>query len=211
LLNESGSPPIYQRAFGLLMVLVGASVFAIRLQHAGPYAFPRGGNLLSALLALVIGVMLIRLWFGARRLAKSLGWLTLAASPIVLFFALYATLAELEEVVALKVTNQSGQPAVLRLWIVDRDDGQWVTMPRSKADTHGLYSTRAELLRHGETRCVIAILIENRETANEIHSLRQEKYSVQRLATSIGLFGREVGHDTVTLRLDPCPMPDGQP
>jgi hypothetical protein len=210
-LNESGSPPIYQRAFGLLMVLVGASVFAIRLQHAGPYAFPRGGNLLSALLAMVIGVMLIRLWFGARPLAKSLGWLTLAASPIVLFFALYATLAELEEVVSLKVTNQSGQPVELRLWIVDRDDGQWVTMPRSKADNHGLDSTPVELLRHGETRCVIANLVDNRETANEIHSLRQEKYSVQRLAASIGLFGREVGRDTVTLRLDPCPIPDRQP
>lgn len=207
-MNESGSPPIYQRAFGLLMVLVGTSVFAIRLQHAGPYAFPRGGNLLAALLALVIGVVLIRLWFGRHPMAKSLGWLTLAASPIVLFFALYATLAELEEVVALKVTNQAGQPVELRLWIVDRDDGQWVTMPRTKADTHGLDSTRVELLRHGETRCAIATLVANHETANEIHSLRQEKYSVQRLATHIGLFGREIGHDTVTLRLDPCPVPD---
>ena len=37
------------------------------------------------------------------------------------------TLAELEEVVVLKATHASGAKADLRLWIVDRDDGAWVS------------------------------------------------------------------------------------
>jgi hypothetical protein len=187
------------------MLLVGVSVFTIRLQHAGPYAFPGGGNLRAGVLALLLGGWLVRPWLGARRLAAPLAWIALAASPIVLFFALYATLAEVEEVVVLKATDQAGRPSDLRLWIVDRGDAAWVTMPRSKADAHGLSETRVELMRDGEVRCVIATRHEERATVNEIHQLRHEKYGVQRLATSIGIFGRSAGEDVVALRLEPCP------
>ena len=204
-MSDSGFPPKLRRVVGWLMLAVGLSVFVIRLQHAGPYAFPRGGNLLAGVLALLLGGWLVRAWLGSHRLAAPLGWIALAASPIVLFFALYATLAELEEVVVLKATDRTGQPANLRLWIVDRADGAWVTMPRSKADTHGLSEARVELLRQGEVSCVIATRHEDRATVNEIHRLRHEKYGVQRFATAIGLFGRSAGQDTVALRLDPCP------
>jgi hypothetical protein len=187
------------------MLLVGVSVFAIRLQHAGPYAFPRGGNLLGGLFALLLGGWLVRDWLGPHRLAAPLRWVALAASPIVLFFALYATFAELEEVVVLKASDRAGRPADLRLWIVDRADGAWVTMPRSKADAHGLSEARVELLREGEVGCVIATRHEDRATVNEIHLLRHEKYGVQRLATVLGIFGRSADEDVVALRLDPCP------
>lgn len=198
------SAPKLQRAVGWLMLLVGVSVFVIRLQHAGPYAFPRGGNLLAGVLALVLGAWLARPWLGTHRLAAPLGWVALAACPIVLFFALYATLAELEEVVVLKASNQSGRPADLRLWIVDQGEAAWVTMPRWKADAHGLAETRVELLRQGEIGCVVATRHEDRETVNQIHRLRHQKYAVQRLATAIGLFGRAAGENVVALRLDAC-------
>ncbi len=194
-----------RRAIGWLVLLVGVSVFVIRLQHAGPYAFPRGGNLLAGVLALLLGGWLARAWLGSHRLAAPLGWVALASSPIVLFFALYATLAELEEVVVLKATDRDGRPANLRLWIVDRADAAWVTMPRSKADAHGLSEARVELLRHGEVSCVIATRHEDRATVNEIHRLRHQKYGVQRLATALGIFGRSADEDSVALRLDPCP------
>jgi hypothetical protein len=41
------------RILGGLLLLVGVSVFLIRLQHAGPYAMPGGGNLIAGALALV--------------------------------------------------------------------------------------------------------------------------------------------------------------
>ena len=204
-MDDSGSSARPERYVGWLMLLIGASVFVIRFQHAGPYQFPLGGNLLAAVLALLIGGWLSRAWLRASRFTTLLRWVAIAASPVVLFFALYATAAELEEVVVLKTTDESGRPANLRLWVVDRDDGSWVTMPRSKADAHSLRETRVELLRQGEIRCVIARRIEGRETANEIHLLRHQKYAVQRVATGIGLFGRTAGEDTVALRLDPCP------
>jgi hypothetical protein len=203
--SDSRFLPKLLRVVGWLMLVVGLSVFAIRLQHAGPYAFPRGGNLLAGVLALLLGGWLARAWLGSHRLAAPLGWIALAASPIVLFFAFYATLAELEEVVVLKATDRTGQPANLRLWIVDRADAAWVTMPRSKADAHGLSEARVDLLRQGEVSCVIATRHEDRATVNEIHRLRHQKYGVQRFATAIGMFGRSAGEETVALRLDPCP------
>lgn len=190
---------------GWLMLLVGLSVFAIRLQHAGPYAFPRGGNLLGAVLALLLGGWLVRPWLGAHRMATPIRWAALAASPIVLFFALYATLAELEEVVVLKAHDRAGQPADLRLWVVDRGESAWVTMPQSKAEAHGLADARVELLRQGEVHCVIATRYDDRETVSEIHRLRHQKYAVQRLATTLGIFGSSPAASTVALSLDACP------
>lgn len=204
-MTGSGFPSNLRRGVGGLMLLVGVSVFAIRLQHAGPYAFPGGGNLRAGVLALLLGAWLVRPWPFAGRLVTPLTWVALATTPVVMFFALYATLAELEEVVVLKTSDRTGRPADLRLWIVDRDGAAWVTMPRSKADRHGLEIARVELLRQGEIRCAIATLHEDRPTVNEIHRLRHEKYAVQRLATSLGLFGRSAGEDVVALRLDPCP------
>lgn len=194
-----------RRIVGWLLLLGGASVFLIRLQHAGPYDFPEGGNLAGGVLALLLGGWLVRDWLGAHGLAKPLDWAAVAASPIVLFFALYATLAELEEVVVLKAANRAGTPVDLRLWIIDRPDGVWVTMPGSKADEHSLAGARVELLRRGEVRCVVATRYDDREAVNRVHRARHEKYAVQRLATAIGLFSTDAGEQVIALRLDPCP------
>ena len=191
---------------GWLALIVGLSVFAIRLQHEGPYAFPRAGNLLSGVLVLAIGVWLVGPWLRGNQLASLLTRALLVATPIVIFFALYATLAELEEVVVLRATDEQGDASDLRLWVVDYEETPWVTMPRSKADAHGLTDTRAELLRHGAAGCVIAKRYDDSEAVETIFRLRHEKYRIQRLATLIGIFGRSAGKDVVTLRLEPCPV-----
>jgi len=186
---------------GWLMLAVGASVFAIRLQHAGPYQMPEQGNLRAGVLALVIGGLLLAPWLRTRLTRGVL----LAAAPVVLFFALYATLAELEEVVVLRATDSSGAASKLRLWIVDYDGVAWVSMPRSKAEEHALDGARVELLRGGETTCVTPVLSKDPAENERTFQLRDEKYSIQRLGRTIGLFGDGPSAETVTLRLDPCP------
>jgi len=171
-----------------------------RFLHEGAYAVPRGGNLFGGLGALLLGGVLV--WSAAPR---GLGWLALAASPVVLFFGLYAAMAELEEVVSLYAADSAGQPAELRLWIVDREDGEWVGMPRSKAVEHSLDGARLELLRSGETRCVVPALHEDRATVTAIHALKLEKYAVARASAAIGLYPQEAGEASVSLRFDSCP------
>ena len=184
---------------GCGLLAVGVAVFAVRLMHEGPYAMPRGANLFGGVGALALGCLLA--WPGVPR---AIGWLALVAAPVVLFFALYATMAELEEVVSLYATDSNGVPAELRLWIVDRDDGEWVGMPRSKALEHALDGARLQLLRNGETRCVVPVLHEDRTTVRAIHALKVEKYAVARAAAAIGVYPEEARESTVSLRLSPC-------
>jgi len=186
--------------FGWVLIALGIGVFAVRLLHEGAYAVPRGGNLFGGLGALVVGAVLA--WPAVPR---GLRWPTLAASPVVLFFALYATGAELEETVSLYATDSAGRPAELRLWIVDRDDGEWVGMPRAKAIEHSLDGAPVELLRNGETRCVVPVLHEDRPTVRAIHAMKVEKYAVARAAAAVGLYPREARETAASLRLDPCP------
>jgi hypothetical protein len=192
---------------GWLMLAAGLSVFAIRLRHAGPYAFPEQGNLRAGVLALLIGLALAAP--GIARAASGTGALArrllLAAAPVVLFFALYATLAEVEEVVVLRATAAGGAPANLRLWVADHEGAAWVSMPRSKAERHALDGARLELLRAGRTSCVVATLSTDPADNERTFRLRDEKYAIQRLGRRIGLFGDGPSADTVTLRLDPCP------
>jgi len=143
-------------------------------------------NLFGGLGALAVGTVLA--WPAAPR---ALAWLALGASPVVLFFALYTTGAELEETVSLYATNRASRPAELRLWIVDRDDGEWVAMPRSKALEHSLDGARVDLLRSGKTRCVVPVLHEDRPTVRAIHALKVEKDAVVRAAASVGFYPRE--------------------
>jgi hypothetical protein len=192
--------PKLQTVVGCGLLAVGIAVFAVRLLHEGAYPVPRGGNLFGGMASLLLGGVLV--WPDVPRV---LGWLALAASPVVLFFALYATMSELEEVVSLYATDSAGRSAELRLWIVDREDGEWVGMPRSKAVEHSLDGARLELLRRGVTRCVVPVLHEDRTTVVAIHALKVEKYAVARGAASIGLYPRVASEASVSLRLDPCP------
>ncbi len=189
-----------QTVVGCGLLALGIAVFAVRFLHDGAYAMPRGSNLFGGLGALLVGGILV--WPATPRV---LGWLALAASPVVLVSGLFATMAELEEVVSLYATDSAGKPAELRLWIVDREDGEWVGMQRSKADEHSLDGARLQLLRSGETRCVVPVLHEDRATVRAIHALKVEKYAVARGAAAIGLYPREARETSVSLRLDPCP------
>jgi hypothetical protein len=153
----------------------------------------------GGLACLVIsGVLLAR---GTQPVAR---WIALVASPIVLFLALYGAMAEVEEVVVLYA-----EEAELRLWIVDHEGVEWVSMRRSKADEHAIDSAKLELLRAGVTRCVVPRIVEDPVANRRTFDLRQEKYAVQRLGGMLGMFGDGPGPETITLRLDPCePVPN---
>jgi hypothetical protein len=178
---------------GLVALGAGSAAFLVPLQHAGPYGIP-GRGLAGGLLCFAIaGVLLAR---GAPTLVRVVA---LLASPFFLFLALYGALAELEEVVVL----YSGDTE-LRLWIVDHDGVLWVSMPRSKAEQHALDGAKLELLRAGETHCVVPRIVDDPVANRRTFDLRQEKYAIQRLGGVLGMFGDGPGPDTITLRLDPC-------
>ena len=178
---------------GLLTLGAGLAAFLVPLQHAGPYGVP-GRGLVGGLACLAVsGVLLAR---GTHSIARGIA---LLASPIVLFFALYGALAEVEEVVVLYA-----EEAELRLWIVDHEGVEWVSMPRSKADRHAIDGAKLELLRAGVTRCVVPRMVEDPLVNRRTFDLRQEKYAVQRLGGVLGMFGDGPSPETITLRLDPC-------
>lgn len=178
---------------GLLTLGAGLAAFLVPLQHAGPYGVP-GRGLVGGLACLAVsGVLLAR---GTHSIARRIA---LLASPIVLFFALYGALAEVEEVVVLYA-----EEAELRLWIVDHEGVEWVSMPRSKADRHAIDGAKLELLRAGVTRCVVPRMVEDPVVNRRTFDLRQEKYAVQRLGGVLGMFGDGPSPETITLRLDPC-------
>ncbi|MFT4570396.1 MAG: hypothetical protein ACI8TX_000335 [Hyphomicrobiaceae bacterium] len=182
------------------LLAVGIAVFSVRFLHEGAYPVPRGANLFGGLGALVVGGILF--WSTAPR---ALGRLALAASPVVLFFGLYATMSELEEVVSLYAADSAGRSAELRLWIVDREDGEWVGMQHSKAIEHSLDGARLQVLRRGKTRCVVPVLHKDRPTVEAIHALKVGKYAVARASAMVGLYPSEASATTVALRLDLCP------
>jgi hypothetical protein len=177
---------------GVLTLCAGLAAFLVPLQHPGPYGIP-GRGLAGGLLCLgVSAVLLLRTPALARGVA-------LVASPFVLFLALYGALAELEEVVVLSTDD-----AALRLWIVDHDGVEWVSMSRAKAERHGLDGAELELLRDGRVRCVVPRVVDDPAANRRTFDLRQEKYAVQRLGGWLGMFGDGPGPETITLRLDPC-------
>lgn len=178
---------------GVLALGAGLAAFLVPLQHAGPYGIP-GRGLVGGLACLAVAaVLLLR---GTPAIARGVA---LAASPFVLFLALYGALAELEEVVVLYTPA-----AELRLWIVDHDGVEWVSMPRSKAQEHALDGAQLELLRAGATRCVVPRIVDDPAANRRTFDLRQEKYAVQRLGGMLGMFGDGPGPETITLRLDAC-------
>jgi hypothetical protein len=65
------------------------------------------------------------------------------------------------------------------------------------------------MLRAGETTCVVPVLSKDPADNTRTFELRDEKYSIQRLGRSIGMFGDGPSPQTVTLRLDPCPADGG--
>ena len=192
-MSETKKRPIVASIVGLLILCAGLAAFLVPLQHAGPYGIP-GRGLIGGLLCFAISsVLLVR---GAPRIARGVALVT---SPFVLFLALYGALAELEEVVVLYADD-----ADLRLWIVDHEGVEWVSMPRSKAEANRLDDARLELLRAGVTRCVVPRIVDEPVANRRTFDLRQEKHAVQRLGGVLGMFGDGPSPETITLRLDPC-------
>ncbi len=184
---------------GFTFVATGLAVFAVRLHHEGGYPMPHGGPLLGGLGAMLLGGII--LWPTCPRIFT---WVALLVSPAALFPCIYGIVGELEEVVSLYVTDSEGRTTDLRLWIVDRDDGEWVGMSRGKATQHSLNGAQLEMLRGGERRCVMPVPHEDEPTTNAIHAMKVEKYAAARGAAMIGLYPREATDTTVVLRLDPC-------
>jgi len=178
---------------GVLTLGAGLAAFLVPLHHPGPYGIPGRGLVGGLLCFAVSGVLLAR---GTPAIARIVA---LVASPLVLFFALYGALAELEEVVVLSTPD-----ADLRLWIVDHGGAPWISMSRAKADRYALDGARLELLRAGVTRCVVPRIVDDPAANRRTFDLRQEKYAVQRLGGLIGMFGDGPGPGIITLRLDPC-------
>jgi hypothetical protein len=192
-MSESRPRSVASSIVGVLTLCAGLAAFLVPLRHAGPYGIP-GRGLVGGLLCFVIaGVLLVR---GTPKLARVLA---LAATPIVLFYALYGALAEWEEVVVLY-----GEQAELRLWVVDHDGVPWVSMPRSKAVENQLDGAKLDLLRDGVMRCTLPQIVDDPVANRRTFDLRQEKYAIQRLGGVLGMFGDGPGPDTITLRLDPC-------
>jgi len=192
-MREMKRRSIASTVVGLLMLGAGVAAFLVPLHHPGPYGIP-GRGLVGGLLSLVLAGVLV-----ARATPAVARGIAIAVSPIVLFFALYGALAELEEVVVLYAPD-----AELRLWVVDSDGAEWVSMSRSKAETHAIDGAKLQLLRAGTTRCVMPRIVDDPVANRRTFDLRQEKYAVQRLGGMIGMFGDGPSPDTITLRLDPC-------
>lgn len=192
-MSEPEQRSVLASVVGLVTLAAGLAAFLIPLQHAGPYGIP-GRGLVGGLLCFAISGVLL-----ARPSPALVRGIALVASPVVLFFALYGALAELEEVVVLYAPD-----AELRLWIVDHEGTEWVSMQGSKAERHGLDGAELTLLRAGETRCVVPRLVDDAAARQRTFDLRQEKYAIQRLGGVLGMFGNGPAPGGVTLRLDPC-------
>lgn len=192
-MNQPRPRSVAATIFAALVLAAGLAAFLVPLRHLGPYGIP-GRGLVGGLLC--FGIAGVLLWRAAPAVLR---WIALAASPFVLFLALYGAFAELEEVVVLHAEG-----AELRLWIVDHEGVEWVSMSRAKAEANRLDGAKLELLRAGATRCVIPRLVEDPVANRRTFDLRQEKYAVQRLGQLLGMFGDGPGPNTVTLRLDPC-------
>lgn len=185
---------------GIVFILVGVAVFAIRLKHAGPYVLPGGWALVGAITLIALGSLMQ--W---SRLPNLAGWAGVIIGIVASLPALYSLVGESEEVISLYATDSTGEPANLRLWIVDRADGAWVGMSRQKAIDHALDGARLEMLRDGEVSCVIPVLHTDLDTAQAIHSLKVSKYRAAQLAGAAGMYPTEASTATAALRLDPCP------
>jgi hypothetical protein len=181
------------KVVGVLILGAGLAAFLVPLQHAGPYGIP-GRGLVGGLACFAISALL--LVRGVPTFARAAA---LVVSPLVLFFALYGALAELEEVVVLYAED-----ADLRLWVVDYEGRAWVSMPRAKAERYGVDGVELELLRAGVTQCAVPRIVDDPVANRRTFDLRQRKYAVQRLAGTLGMFGDGPAPDTITLRLDPC-------
>lgn len=192
--------PLLHSIAAVVFALLGASVFAIRLGHSGPYAIPTGLAPVGAVICIAISGYL--LWSGK---PKWTGAIAIALGIIASLAPIYSIVGESEEVISLYAIDAAGQPVDLRLWIVDREGVPWVGMSREKATSNNLHGSQLKMLRAGEILCVRPTLFDkDRETVSEIHRMKVAKYTAAQIAAAVGMYPKEAGANTVALRLDPC-------
>ena len=189
---------------GSVLLGLGLVVFLIRLRHPGAYWFPEQGNLRAALAALAIGAWLVGGWLPEHPARKSLQAVALLAAPIVFFFASYAIMSELEEVVVLVPSPTAESQTPLRLWVMDDQGAEWVNMNRTKAQRAGLIDSEVIFHRGGSAHCRHATLIEDPFIVGRNSQLGYEKYRVKQFAVSIGIFAATPPPEIISVRLDPC-------
>ena len=203
------APRIRPPVVGWLLLLCGASVFAVRLLHEGPYPLPRGSDLVFGPLNLLMGLLLIRSWHPSLARATLANRLLLGVTPIVLFLGLGAVLHEAEEVVILRTRNEEGTVRETRLWVIDHEGAPWVVTGRNSEQVRQLTANpRIELFRLGQARCYLAERHGDRETIEDALRLRHEKYLAQRLAVALGVWPRsrdDLDEIAIAVRFNPCP------
>lgn len=198
-----------RKIIGIALALAGLSVFLIRLQHAGPYFPPEGGNLVGGLLALVCGTLIFFDVPPARDGAGTVGQgVLLLTSLLALYLAAFAILAEVEEVVVVRPGCGETRGGPLRLWVIDDEGAMWATMGRDKATRNGISIARTvTLLRGGEEACLVAAVLDDARLVEHLSLLREEKYVAERIAVALGIFGEDRFDSNVALRMGPLVAP----
>ncbi|MFN3239020.1 MAG: hypothetical protein ACE37D_18455 [Pseudomonadales bacterium] len=197
---ESNKNPLAYTIAAVVFAAIGIAVFAIRLGHPGPYAMPTGMAPIGALAALALSGYL--LWPGK---PKYTGGIAVLLGVVACLAPIYSIVGESEEVISLYVIDNGGNRIDLRLWIVDREDGPWVGMGRAKAIENKLHGSQLQMLRGGESICVVPTLVdEDRSTVQIIHRMKVEKYRAAQIAAAVGMYPPDATPNTVALRLDPC-------
>jgi hypothetical protein len=198
-MSETSKKDLGFRMVGTAFIALGLTVFVIRLGHTGPYAMPGGAAFIGALTIILLGGFLT--WPGKPRFTGSIA---IVIATFASFPAIYSIVGESEEVISLYAIDANNDPIDLRLWIVDREDGAWVGMGRSKAISHKLDGAKLQMLRHGNTTCVIPAMTKDQATVQEIHRMKVSKYKAAQVSAAIGMYPREASENTAALRLDPC-------
>jgi hypothetical protein len=198
-MSETSKGQLGYNIAGVIFIVIGLAVFAIRLGHPGPYALPGGAGFFGALAVIALGAYM--LWPGKPRFT---GLIAIAIATFASFPAIYSIVGESEEVISLYAFDPENNLVDLRLWIVDRSDGAWVGMGRNKAITYKLDGARLDMLRAGKSICVVPALVEDRATVREVHRMKVDKYKAAQISASIGMYPSEASENTAALRLDPC-------
>ena len=194
---------------GVLLLLAGAAVFAVRGIHPGPYPFPRGADLIFGTLNLVVGLALLRPWHPSLARGAFANRLLLGLTPLVLFAGIAAMAHESQEVVVLRTWNEEGALRETRLWVIDHEGAPWVVTGSESEHVRQLtVNPRVELFRRGEARCYLAEPHLDLETIEAALRRRHEKYAMQRIAVALGVWpasteGLELR--AAAVRFEPCP------
>ena len=133
-----------------------------------------------------------------------------AALVVGLFALLGATsfaLIETGEVVVLHTTDDRGEVATTRLWIIDYNSSPWIGAGRSNHRwlARLIANPRVELVRDDRVQRHVAQPVEDTEIVDAVLALFQEKYRTQLLGSRFfnWVAGRRDPTDRAVIRLDP--------